>query len=173
MRAAAVVVASLLGSATSASAEEWRVETTSYWRTTATIDALGIGTIIAGGLAEGEGGRDTPTSNALIAIGGLTATLGAPLVHLARGHGERAIGSLLLRGGLAGVGMVVGVGANAGCEGFLCELEYIGYGMIGGLVVASILDSALLTTERSWTPAWTPQIAASAEGVRVGAAWTW
>lgn len=173
MRVAIVAVACVLGSATTASAEDLHVETTSYWKTTAAVDAVGLGLLVAGGFAEGEGGRDTEASNTLFALGGATVMLGAPLVHAARGHGGRAVKSVLLRGGLAGVGMMLAMGANSGCEGFLCGLDYVGYGMFGGLVVASIVDASMNTTERVRPPRWTPQVAASADGVRVGAAWTW
>lgn len=114
----------------------------------------------AGGLAEGEGGRDTEASNALFAIGGATTMLATPIIHIARGHTERGVGSLLMRGGLAGVGAVVAFAANSGChdgessqgildDDFLCELDYVGYGILGGLIVASAIDAAFMTDERS------------------------
>lgn len=161
--------------------------TTSYRHQTLAVDGIGLALLVAGGLSEGENGRDTDASNALFTVGGLTMLLGAPIIHGARGHTGRAAGSFLMRAGLASGGMVVAIAMNSRCgdghaaeegalfgDDFLCELDYIGYGMLGGLVVASVIDAAFMTDEAIEPGSqWAPQVAATSDGVRVGAAFAW
>jgi hypothetical protein len=152
--------------------EEPDTVVTHYHHLTLGVDAVGLAALVAGGMAEGPGGRDTSTSNTLFTIGALGMTLGAPAVHLAKGHGVRALGSLGLRAGLASAGMFVAVAANT-CDPdkeFLCELDYIGYGFLGGLVVASVIDAAVNTEERvpRHAATWAPTVSATHDGARVG-----
>ena len=145
---------------------------TNYRHLTLGVDAVGFAALVAGGFAEGPGGRDTPTSNALFTVGAIGMTLGSPIIHLARGHAKSASASFLLRAGLAGAGMYVAVAANS-CnseEEFLCELDYIGYGFLGGLVAASVLDAAFNTEERMPRSGstWAPTVSATHDGARVG-----
>ena len=114
--------------------------------------------------------------------------LATPAVHLVRGHGRRAVKSLLLRSVAANVGGLLAIAANQGCgdgapppqgalfdDDFLCELDYVGYGAMGGLVVASLIDAAFMTDEPGDTPdaAWTPRVTATRDGVRAGVAFQW
>jgi hypothetical protein len=147
-------------------------EVTHYYHLTLAADAVGVATLVAGGLAEGPGGRDTAASNALFTGGALTMAFGAPIIHLARGHAGRALGSFALRSAAAGAGMLVAVAANT-CDPnteLLCKLDYVGYGFLGGLVVASAIDAAINTEERvpRTTRVWTPTVSASSEGARIG-----
>ncbi len=182
-----LLAASLLVPATArADDPDEEEETTSYREYTLTTDLVGLSLLVAGGMAEGENGRDTDASGALFAAGSLTSVFGSPIIHLARGHTGRAVGSFGMRLGFATLGASVAMMANSDChhdqpttEGallppdFLCELDYVGYGVIGGLVVASVVDAAFFTDEKVERATWSPQLAATRDGVRVGAAWAW
>jgi hypothetical protein len=176
------VVASLLCAAPAAADPH----TTSYRSQTLAADGIGLGLLVAGGFAEGEGGRDTRASNTLFTVGILGTLFVTPAIHFARGHRRRAAGSVALRWGMAGGGMLLAMMGNLGChanqpanddslfgDDFLCELDYIGYGMFGGLIAASVIDAAFMTDERVERPRWTPQLGATRDGVRVGATWIW
>jgi hypothetical protein len=176
------VLASLLCAAPAAADPH----TTSYRSQTLAADGIGIGLLVAGGFAEGENGRDTTASNTLFTVGILGTLFVTPAIHFARGHRRRAGGSLLMRWGLAGAGMLIAMVGNQGChanapadddsllgEDFLCELDYIGYGMLGGLVAASVIDAAFNTDERVERRRWAPRLDATRDGVRVGATWIW
>jgi len=160
--------------------------TTSYRSQTLVADGVGLALLVGGGLAESGNGRDTGASDAMFTVGGLTIVFATPIIHGARGHGGRAVGSFLMRGGLAAGGALLATAMNSGChdsqppsegawfdDDFLCELDYIGYGMIGGLVLASVIDAAFMTDEPTDPARWAPQVAASHDGVRVGAMFTW
>lgn len=161
--------------------------TTSYRKYTLATDAVSLGLLVSGGFVDGQDGRDSATSDALFATGAAGALLATPVIHFARGHRERAVGSFLMRAGMAGAGAMLAVTANQGCDDgkpppngqildddFLCELDYMGYGILGGLAVAMAIDAAFLTDERVEAgPGWTPQVAASRDGVRAGFALSW
>lgn len=138
-----------------------------------TVDGIALGMFVAGGIVEGPGGRDTDASEALMSIGMLGGMFGSPIVHLVRGHGIRAVQSFGLRSLATSVGMAVAVSMRDGCDGFLCEMDYLGYGFIGGLAVAAAIDAAYLTEERVERTTVVPTIAATSDGARVGVAWTW
>jgi hypothetical protein len=150
--------------------------TTSYRGYTLAADATSLALLLAGAHLERPGGGDTRESDALFTVGGLGAFFASPIIHLARGHGGRAMSSFLIRGVLASAGMYTGIIMMSGCEGLLCELDGIGPGMFGGLVVASLIDAAFFTTEvrevREDARTWTPQVSASSEGARIGVAGT-
>lgn len=181
-----VLVTTLLVPATALADDTTAPEPASYRRYTLAADAVGVGLLVAGGFSEGEGGRDTDASDALFTAGGLTMMFGAPIVHASRGHAGRAVGSFLLRGGLAGLGTIIAVSANSDCHDssaaddgawfpsdFLCELDYVGYGVLGGLVVASAIDAAFLTDEDPEPATWAPQAWATSHGAGAGVAFTW
>ena len=68
--------------------------------------------------------------------------------------------------GLATVGMLIAIGADRD--------DYIGYGVVGGLAVASVIDAIWRTDEPSaLRTAWVPQVQATHEGVRAGVAFAW
>jgi hypothetical protein len=135
-----------------------------------TADGIGIGALIAGGLAEGPNGRDTSASNTLFAIGTLGSMFATPLIHAVRGHGTRALGSVLLRAGGMGIGMAVGISMTSCSSGDgFCKLDGAGPGVIGGLIVASIVDAAANTDETVERPGrWSPVIAARSGGGTIG-----
>ncbi len=161
--------------------------TTSYRSTTLTADAIGLALVLAGSVAEGPDGQDGGPSDVLFATGGLTMVLATPIIHGTRGHVGRAFGSFFLRWGMAAAGAMLAVKANEGCsdgmpppqgqlfdDDFLCETEYLGVGVFAGLVAASAIDAAFMTTERTERrETWAPHLAVDRNGARVGAAFTW
>lgn len=161
--------------------------TTSYRKYTLATDAVSLGALVASGLTEGQGRRDSVVTNTLLATGVASSLLTTPVIHYLRGHRERSLGSFLMRLGMAGAGALLAVTANQDCtdtrnvpsdnmlgDDFLCEYDYAGYGIIGGLAVAMALDAAFLTDERvAAEPGWSPQLTASRDGVRAGVALSW
>jgi len=146
------------------------IEHTSYAAYTLTADGIGIGALIAGGIAEGPNGRDTTASDTLFTVGMLGSVFATPLIHGIRGHGMRALGSVLLRAGGMGIGMAVGISMASCSNGdAFCKLDGAGPGMIGGLIVASIVDAAANTDETVERPArWSPVIAPRSGGGTIG-----
>ena len=51
---------------------------TSYRKYTLTADVLSLSLMVAGGLAEGEGGRDTAASNTLMGVGSMGEAFATP-----------------------------------------------------------------------------------------------
>lgn len=169
MRRALIIIITALGIGGTAAAEEPKPVTTHYYAQTLTIDALSIGMFLGGMQAEAHDGHDTPTSNTLMSLGLLGGYFGTPVLHLVRGHGDRMLESLLMRGALASVGMVVGVEtADCGNGELLCGFDRIGPGIIAGLAVASVVDAVYLTDETEEPATWAPQISASSHGAQVG-----
>lgn len=172
-----LLVASLLVPA-AALADDGAVETTSYRKYTMAADAIGLALFLGGDAGEGD-------NDALMTAGALSMWFATPAIHASRGHYDRALGSWLMRSALAGTGMVIAVSANSDCDDgvdtgggllgddFLCELDYLGYGLLGGLAVAMAIDAAFLTNEKAEPATWTPQLAASRDGVRAGFAFAW
>lgn len=182
-----LVAASMLLLCATAAAEEPAPTTTSYRAQTLAADAVGLSLLIGGSLAEEDGGRDTQLSDTLFTAGGLTMMFATPAIHLLRGHRQRAASSLVTRVGLSAGGFLVAMYANANCgdgepppdgalfdDDSLCELDYVGYGVFGGLVVASVVDAAFRTDEPARPhPRWSPQLSATRDGVRAAVAWAW
>jgi len=147
-------------------------EVTHYRAWTLTADALSTAAVIGGILAI-DGGRTTTATNVLISAGAI-GFFATPIIHVARGHAERALAStFLLRGGLTAIGMMTGEVIAGRCDELFCELDAALLGAFGGMVVAAALDSVFLTSEvRSRAPTWTPQVTASRSGARIGLALT-
>lgn len=154
--------------------------TTSYRHQTLLVDGISLGFMLGGSyLNDGPGDR----GDTLIGIGLLGSVLGTPFVHGLRGHSDRFMGSLGIRLGLMTAGTVAAVMAAGDCDDpnndhgtiidpdFLCEMEYIGYGIMGAAVAATVIDAALFTDEVSETPRWTPHLAPTRDGVRAGVTW--
>jgi hypothetical protein len=138
---------------------------TTYRDRTLLVDSAGLALLVAGNLTQ-DNGRETNASYALWASGGLVALFGTPYVHLAKGEPERAVYSLGTRAGLATVGMLIAIGADRD--------DYIGYGVVGGLAVASVIDAIWRTDEpTTLRTAWVPQVQATPEGVHAGVAFAW
>lgn len=126
--------------------------------------------MVAGGLAEGEGGRDTQASNTLMASGFFGALLATPIIHGVRRHPDRALASFALRTALSSVGGYIAV-STANCHDdseMFCGLDRLGPGFLAGFVVASLIDAKTMTTERRPAPTWTPMVGADPHGVRLG-----
>jgi hypothetical protein len=142
----------------------------SYRSATLSLDAVGIGLLAASTAAYAQRGGDDPLAVGLLLAGGLTM-LGTPVVHALHRQWPRAGASYLLRTIFVTTGMVVGM--EIGCArdpGWLCGLgPELGWGAVGGFVVAGALDALLLHGSRS---TWTPTITPSDDGARVGIART-
>jgi hypothetical protein len=147
--------------------------TTSYRSITMTADALSIAACLGGFASEDKNGMDSNLTGSLYVTCILGAGFATPIIHGIRGHGMRAIGSYLIRSGSATVGMVVGI-ATADCarDDWFCGFDRIIPGMVGGLVVASVIDAAFLTDETEVRPvggvAWTPVVAPARGGGTIG-----
>jgi len=141
-------------------------EVTSYRAWTITADGLSTAAALGGIWAVHE--DNTPAANVLITAAAL-GFLATPIIHATRGHLERAAASAwLLRGTFASIGMLTGVAIEGRCHELFCELDAGFLGAFGGIVVAAAIDSAFLTDEVR--PRWSPQVAASREGARIGIA---
>jgi hypothetical protein len=138
---------------------------TSYRDRTLLVDSAGLALLVAGSLAQ-DNGRETDASYALYTAGGLVALFGTPFVHLAKGEPERAVYSLGTRAGLATAGMLIAIAADRD--------EYVGYGVVGGLALASVVDAVWRTDEpQTLRTSWVPTAMATSEGVHVGAIRAW
>jgi hypothetical protein len=104
---------------------------------------------------------------------------GAPLVHLAHHRPGHAAGSLALRVGLPFVGGLLGekLGEQTQCSGIndgTCasggRYERMGLGIIGGMIAAMVIDTAVLAKgDEAPAPAsWSPAIAARRDGITLG-----
>ena len=151
--------------------------TTSYRAITLSVDAASIAAVF-GGYALLDKRNEVPSNNvagALMVVGVLTGAYAVPIIHGVRGHGMRALASWLIRDGAMGVGGMVGL-ATAQCspQEWFCGLDRIAPGMAGGLVIASVIDAALLTDEKEQRPAagttWSPLLAPARGGGTVGLA---
>jgi hypothetical protein len=145
-------------------------QVTSYYRSTLAIDAASVGLFLAGAASEGPGGQDTKQSSTLMGMGLLGMSLGVPIVHAARGHWGRALGSLGLRSTIPMIGAAVAVSMTR-CDDTkdaFCKLDYIGPGVVAGFVLAGLIDASFMTEERRPASTWAPQIAASRTGLQLG-----
>jgi hypothetical protein len=146
---------------------------TSYRAYTLTADGLSVGALLLGFASEGLGGHDSDSTGGLYVLGLLGGSFATPIIHGIRGHGGRAIGSYLMRSGLMGLGAMVGIASAGRCSPaeWFCGLDRALPGMAGGLVVASVVDAALLTDEDvEPSSGWTPVIAPRAGGATFGIA---
>jgi hypothetical protein len=94
---------------------------------------------------------------AVASLGLVGYGLGAPVVHLAHGRGWRALGSLMLRGGLPLTFGVIGANmedCSPDASGdFTCGGAGAALGWLAGIGTAIALDAALLANEPEPAPA--------------------
>jgi hypothetical protein len=149
---------------------------TSYRPWTMTADVISLGLIVGGFSMDGNHFHDT--SDAIITTGVLGGFVASPLIHAARGHYLRALGSFALRGWIAGTGAMIGV-ATADCRSALlfCGLDRMPPGMIAGFAIAMVIDNVWLTDEHvprnGAAPAWAPVVAPGPGGGTVGVVASW
>jgi hypothetical protein len=149
--------------------------TTSYRGYALGADVVTTALILGGFASEGPGGRDGRHTDFLFSSAILSGVLAVPILHGAEGHADRAVGGFLLRGGMMSLGAFVALAARSGCQGLLCEMDYLGYGVFGGLAAGMVLDELLLVRPTTtWKPGRvvTPQVAAGHDGGMVGLAGT-
>jgi hypothetical protein len=150
---------------------------TSYRVLTMTADTISLGTIIGGFAMPGNHVHDT--SDAIITTGMLGGFLATPLIHAARGHITRALGSYALRGLIAGTGAIIGI-ATATCtpQEWFCGLDNMAPGVVTGLAIAMVIDNVWLTDEhvprvRPAQTAWAPVLAPRPGGGTLGFSASW
>lgn len=73
--------------------------------------------------------------------------LGGPIVHVVHLRGLAVLGSLGIRIVAPVSGVLVGLQAANGCDGFLCELEGAAWGALIGVGVAVAIDAAFIARE--------------------------
>jgi len=109
----------------------------------AAASAGSIGLFLVGDALERQG-RSIP--DVMMAVGAITYPLVGPVIHLRHQRYGRALGSLAMRVGLPILGGAIGAGtADCSQDRFLCGLSEMGMGMVVGGVVASALDTSLLS----------------------------
>ncbi len=111
-------------------------ETTWYGWQTLTADALSMGALFA---TKGDGAT----------VGFVGYLAGAPIIHAAHGNVAKGAGSVGLRLALPVIGGGIGLAA-ANCNGpsGVCPFEAFGFGFLGGMGAAVVIDSAALAYER-------------------------
>lgn len=154
---AALLDAAVLGTPfTRTTAHGW------YGTTTLVVD---LGGLALGGLVLGS--EEIEGSEKVLAAAAMHYTvslLGAPWVHVARGHGLRALGSFGMRGIGAPAGTLFGLlgycSATGGAEG--CIGDGAAYGFLGGSLLAAAVDIGFLAWDepRPGAPAARPPAAA-------------
>lgn len=126
------------------------------------MDATGLAIMIAGSAVETESAAW---------LGAAVIMFGPAAMHLRHDDPGRAAGSVALRAGLIVGGAALGSAmANCSSDRLLCGL---GETLVGGLVgygAAIVIDAGFIarTTHTERRPRWTPQVAASSSGLRVG-----
>lgn len=114
------------------------VERRWYGLPTLLLDSIAIG-LMGGAVASERGGY--------LGAGGILYVITGPAVHGAHHRGGAALASLALRVGLPLIG--AGAGAASHCEGDdFCAVEGAARGMLGGAIVASVIDIGALSWER-------------------------
>jgi len=104
------------------------------------VDGLSIGAIAI---------ASSDQADVMAPIGVLGLALGAPIVHAVRGHYGRAAGSLLMRPGLVALGGYIGYKVKEGCviDRETGCLDPMAYGLLGGAVIAGLVDTFVLAWE--------------------------
>ena len=142
------------------------------------VDVSSIATMVGGGFVRGA------ATAPIEIVGGAGYLFGAPLIHLAHGHGESVGRSLALRALVPGAAALLGVliawaafpnGTERGHVDidksvYQAEGGFIGFG--AGAIAGMIIDDALVAKEKAPLPANPdsgPTIAPRVAGVRGGA----
>ena len=173
MRALVTAAVLLSASAARAAPDPVEYEDTSYPVTLALATAASASLTVSALALDG----DIPLNVALTMarVGSLGLAFSGAAVHLAHGESKRAWASVGLRAAGALLGASIGPVFTADTlEG---TLDGMGYGVIVGLGTAVILETALLTDQRSVRReaappprAWAPIISATSQGGQLGIA---
>jgi hypothetical protein len=155
------------------------------WQTLA-MDAAWVGLlgIAVTAIAVDPAFNDEGAPNAVAIIAMVPAVptylFGAPIVHAAHGHWDRAGASLALRIGApivlgylgSGLGTLTCPGKASDTSNYHCVNGATGAGAIAGLVAAISLDAALLARERvpnrPSAGGWSPTVSLNRSGFSVG-----
>lgn len=159
--------------------DEPEVVTTSYRNEILIASGLGVGTYIAGAMAETPGGGDTEASDTLFAVGALGMMFAPGVVHAAHGEYGRGALSVVMRWAAGGLGAMAAMSLST-CDpskDFLCELDALGPGMLVGVSIASLVDAFAMTSQTTYRPrraerVLTPMVSATSSGGQLGLAGT-
>jgi len=109
----------------------------------ALASATSIGLFLAGDALESQG---TPIPDAMMAAGAISTPMVGPIVHMRHHRYGRALASLGLRVGLPITAGIIGArSAQCGADSIACGVGELGLGMVIGAVLASALDTTLLS----------------------------
>ncbi len=134
-------------------------ESTHYYQYTLPGDAVALSLYAAGQMADHTPGHDTAATT-LTTLGIVGSVVATPIVHTARGHWKRGLTSFALRTGLALVGGEVAKASGS-------NRMMVGAGV--GFALASVIDAAVLTEEKTPAPAtWSPTVSPRGGGVVLG-----
>ncbi len=157
------------------------------WQTLA-MDAAWVGLlgIAVTAIAVDPSFSDEGPTNAVAMVAGVTAVptylFGAPIVHAAHGHCDRAGASLALRIGApialaylgSGLGTLACPGKASDTSNYHCVNGATGAGALAGLVAAISVDAALLAREKvprhPSATGWSPTVSLNRGGFSVGLA---
>lgn len=129
-----------------AASEEVDPETQTQWYGWQTLSLDAAAVLLAFGASGGTALSEAAPLMGATSLG--TYALGAPITHLAHDNPGRAIGSLLLRGGLPIAFGAAGVGIEDCPDGGdFCGLSGALYGGLVGALTAVVVDATLLSYE--------------------------
>lgn len=131
-----------------------------YGAQTLAVDAISIGLVLGGARA-----RATEWST----LGILGFVAGGPLVHAFHGHGEKALGSGLMRVGFPVAGGVIGYAAAADDQSWTSGLYGFVVGSLLGVGTAITLDASVLAWEPRRIERWRPNVSLGQDRALVGA----
>jgi hypothetical protein len=155
---AAVMVVAAMGPAfaqPAATPPAIEYDVTSYRTTTLIVDGASLTVVLGSFVLASQ--ADTDVAAAVgFGIGTLGLLLATPIVHIARGHRLRSVGSFFMRVGIGTLGAFVGAGIRKDSRRDV--LNGAIFGGTGGLAVASGLDAMYLTSERTPRSLLTPVV---------------
>ena len=109
----------------------------------AVASASSIGLFLLGDALESQG---SPIPDAMMAVGAISAPLVGPVIHVRHHRYARALASFGMRVGLPiTLGIIGARSAHCGPDSIACGLDQLGLGMLIGSVLASALDTTLLS----------------------------
>lgn len=152
-----------------------------YHSHTLLADGLGLAALIAGGLSEGQNGRDTDMSDFFFTAGILTSLFATPIIHMAHGNWENAGKSALLRltvPGLVGMFAMALDTCSTGADAVVpCQVRSMGPGVMVGIGIVAVIDAIALAKQSRRLerprPLWSPTIAPTRGGATLGLAALW
>jgi len=175
MRALVSATVLVASSTAHAAPEPVEYEDTSY--PVSLMLATGMSASLTVGALALDGDIPYDAGAAMLVAGEVGIAFSGAIVHLAHGESKRAWASVGIRG--AGALLGAGIGPAFTADTLEGTLDGIGYGLIVGLGTAVVLETVLLTGQRSPRSekpspppprAWAPVISATNQGGQLGIA---